>query len=288
MRCNETGGLVQSLGMDTAPRAGRIAGLAAWLGLLAAVIVGFGAMGGGALAGPPLSRPGAWGAWLAGRDAPQAAFAVLRLVVLGLAWYLLAATVAATGARLLRAGRLVTVVDVLTLPAVRRLVHGAVGVGLATTVAAGVAAHATDSPRPSRADVALATAGHDGPAPATMQLLDDASVETIERLDDGADGPVETMERLDGAQGGHDGDEPARDRPDVWVAEAGDHLWSIAARTLEAAWDRPVSDDDVAPYWRDVVELNRPDLPDPGNPDLLHPGHEVRLPAPPAPPLPGR
>jgi nucleoid-associated protein YgaU len=49
--------------------------------------------------------------------------------------------------------------------------------------------------------------------------------------------------------------------------EPGEHLWSIAAG--HAA--------DVAPYWRRLVELNRPHLRS-GDPDLLYPGETIELP----------
>jgi nucleoid-associated protein YgaU len=51
--------------------------------------------------------------------------------------------------------------------------------------------------------------------------------------------------------------------------QPGDHLWNIAERTAPA---------DVATYWRRLVELNRPRLADPDNPDLLFPGDVVVLP----------
>ena len=69
----------------------------------------------------------------------------------------------------------------------------------------------------------------------------------------------------------------------TWIVEAGDHLWSIAERTLASAWARAVSDDEVAPYWRHVVEHNRARLADPSNPDLIFPGQTFLLPAPPSP-----
>jgi hypothetical protein len=58
----------------------------------------------------------------------------------------------------------------------------------------------------------------------------------------------------------------------------GDHLWSVAARTLAAAWGRAPSEREVTPYWRLVVERNRALLPNPGDPDLVFPGEVVHLP----------
>jgi uncharacterized protein (DUF2236 family) len=61
--------------------------------------------------------------------------------------------------------------------------------------------------------------------------------------------------------------------------QPGDHLWSIAARTLTAAHrGNPPDEEAIAAYWWQVVTLNRPRLPDPADIDLLYPGDVVALP----------
>ncbi len=55
------------------------------------------------------------------------------------------------------------------------------------------------------------------------------------------------------------------------VVQRGDHLWKISARHLSGT-DRP-----VAPYWREVVEVNTPSLRS-GDPDLIYPGEIISLP----------
>lgn len=67
--------------------------------------------------------------------------------------------------------------------------------------------------------------------------------------------------------------------PATHTVQRGEHLWEIAEDTLETALGRQASDAEIDPYWRAVVEHNRADLPDPGNPNLLISGHTVRLPA---------
>jgi hypothetical protein len=69
----------------------------------------------------------------------------------------------------------------------------------------------------------------------------------------------------------------------VWVVRPGDDLWSIAAASLTAVWGRPPVLEELGPYWWRVVEVNRPHLPNPANPNLLFPGDRVIL-----PPLPAR
>jgi hypothetical protein len=111
----------------------RILGFGTWCVALLVGTAVFHALGDGSLAPPPLD-PSAWRPWLEGRDALVATMALLRLVVLGLCWYLVGVTTVGTIARLLRAARLTRLADVLTLPIVRRLLQQTLGVVLATTM----------------------------------------------------------------------------------------------------------------------------------------------------------
>jgi nucleoid-associated protein YgaU len=61
---------------------------------------------------------------------------------------------------------------------------------------------------------------------------------------------------------------------DSVVVARGDHLWKISVRRL----GEDAADDEVAPYWREVVAVNTPHLKS-GDPDLIYPGEVVELPA---------
>lgn len=236
-------------------RTGRVAAFAAWVLGLAALLAVLVPVG-GALAAPPLD-PAGWSDWLAGRTAPEAAMAVARVVAIGLAGYLLLATVVAAALRLGDAGRLVTAADVVTLPFVRGIVQAGLGVGLAGAAVAGVGAGGGTTRVPTAAEVALVSAASAPVEPAPV----------LERVDD----PPPVLQKVDAA--------PAPDA--TWTVAPGDHLWSIAERVLAGAWGRPPADAEVAPFWEAVVERNQASLADPGNPDLLFPGQVLTLPAPP-------
>lgn len=62
--------------------------------------------------------------------------------------------------------------------------------------------------------------------------------------------------------------------PGSVVVEKGDHLWKISARHL----GKEATNDDITPYWREVVDVNTPRLKS-GDPDLIFPGEVVELPA---------
>jgi hypothetical protein len=67
----------------------------------------------------------------------------------------------------------------------------------------------------------------------------------------------------------------------------GDSFWSLAEEHLEDVWGRRnLSDAEIVPFWRTLIDANRAELTDPGNPDLLLPGQ--RLVVPEAPPDPAR
>jgi hypothetical protein len=216
-----------------------------WLAVLVGVLLGAGAVGHGALAAPALGNPASWSGWLADRTPAAAAMAVVRLVVLGLTWYLLVATVVAVAVRLVRAGRLVPVVDVVTVPFVRSLVQAALGVGVVVASFGPVAA---------------------------VDAVPVASSQVLQRPLPASEPPV--LRELDPPA------PPARAAERTWTVAPGQHLWSISAEVLSASLGRPPAEGEVAPYWQQVVEANRARLADPANPDLLFPGQVLVLPAP--------
>jgi len=70
-----------------------------------------------------------------------------------------------------------------------------------------------------------------------------------------------------------------------WIdVENGDHFWSIAEETLEEEWGRNPSDNEIAPYWAEVIEANEGRLLPPGDPNLIYPEQRFQLPTPPADP----
>ena len=235
--------------------------LVAWLGALVLVIVEL-----GSLEGPSWRSPVEWAAWTTARGTEGSALLVLRAVALGLSWYLLLTTTASLAARSFGAVRLVAALDPLTLSPVRKLVHAVAGAGVAGSV---LVAAAGPTVRPLTAAVAA------------VQEQADQSPPTIRRLpDDGAPAPAPAPSPAPPAPQ----PPPTLRHGSSWVIAPGDHLWSVAERVVARAWGRAPSDREVAPYWRLLVETNRPSLADPGNPDLVFPGQALRLPSPPAPP----
>jgi hypothetical protein len=199
------------------------------------------------------------------------AFAVLRIVVVATAWYLLGVTVIGSAARLLRWGRLVTIADLLTVPAVRRLLQASLGLGLATAALGGMQPSMLQEPAaPTVASVELA-AQRDASA-----AFGAGTHAAMTPLTGGGDVAMMRVVAEGGEQGGT--------AEQTWEVRPGEHFWSTAEQVLAQAWERPPTDAEVVPYWQALVQANRAALVDPGNPDLIVPGQVFTVPAPPAAP----
>lgn len=291
--------------------------LVAWLGSLVVAIALFTAMGGGQLAAPPVTDPGAWGDWLGDRDGVVATMAILRLLVLAMAWYLVGVTTIGAVARVARWARLVRVADALSVPVVRRVLQASLGVGLASAVvvsSSGVPVPGPAGPTGSRPVAQTAVEGDDAP---TMRALDDdVAPDALDAphmrpvaVDDVAPAPspdpvMTPLATIDDAPpppgmrplpaeapaptavddatpeaATVTETETAVDDAATVTVEAGDHLWSIAERHLMALHGGAVGDDVVTDYWHRLVDANRDRLADPANPDLIYPGQQFVLPA---------
>ena len=281
-------------GDEVEERTATAAPLVAWLVSLVVAIVAFSAMGGGQLAAPPLSHPGAWSDWAADRDAIVATVAVLRLLVLAMAWYLVGVTTVGAVARIARWTRLVRLADALSLPVVRRVLQTSLGVGLATTVA--MSSTGVVPPRADGGPTLAAAAGQsieDGPAMRPLApAVDPAPSPTMTPLEQeassGAPAPP-GMRPLPATSAPSDPDPAPRpahagpagrqaDEVDLVTVVEGDHLWAIAERHLRDHRGHPVDDAEVAAYWVRLVEANRGRLVDPEDPDLVLPGQRFVLP----------
>jgi nucleoid-associated protein YgaU len=242
--------------------------LVAWTAGLGAVVAAMVALGDGALAGPDLRSPSSWAAWAQASSTADAVMSVLRIVVLALAAYLLLVTLLGIAFRLGDAGRQMSVLDVVTLPFVRSIVQAGIGVGMVGATVAGVAAQPSPRSAPTRADAAI-VAAEPSPAP-TMRPIEESTTTSTATVAPAPPG--------EGAAEAGRPSAPERRAPRTWTVAPGDHLWSIAARSVATSVGREPSDEEVAPYWRALLELNRHVLADPGNPDLLFSGQVLTLP----------
>jgi len=264
--------------MSAVPRgsAGGALRLLVWIGLLVGGLVVASSLGTGSLAPPQLTQPSTWSDWAARREPLDAVFAVLRLVVLALGWYLVGCTTLGIVARALRWGRLIAVADLLTIPAVRGLLQSALGLGLATAALAGVTGEPEPVPpggAPTSAAVALAQSRE-----ATTVVAGGETFGVMRSLD-GGDRAVMRVVGEDAAVA-----QLSAGTEVTWEVQPGEHFWGLAERVLAESWGRPASDPEVIGYWQQLIEVNRGALADPGNPDLVYPGQVFTVPTPPGAP----
>jgi len=209
-----------------------------WCGGLAAAIAALTALGHGDLGAPPL---GELSGWVEDRGGVVAAFAIIRLLALGAAWYLLGATVLGVVVRLVGAAAAMSALDAVTVPAVQRLLHSAMAAGITLGAVTPAAAPLT------RVALIAEAAPEPVPATATMRLIEEAP-------------PAPPAQA------------PAPPHS-TYVVQPGDHLWAIAERVVGERLGRAPTDAEVVPYWRALIELNQPP-----NPDLIFAGDVLRLP----------
>jgi nucleoid-associated protein YgaU len=229
-----------------------------WVLALGGVAAALHWAGNGPLAAPPLTDPGRWGAWLDGRTPLVAAFGLLRLVALVALWYVAVATFVGAVLRLVGAAALVRVADRFTVGPVRRLLAGSLSLGLASSGLLAVAAPALRSPV-AAAQTATTTTTTTAPA---------GDVVTMHRLGP-AEAPVTPavapVTKLD---------------PGRWTVKPGECFWSIAESVLADRLGRAPTDAEIVPYWRRLIEANRAELVQRGDPDLILPGQTFTIPGP--------
>jgi hypothetical protein len=198
---------------------------------------------------PPFDVPlDDWDAWARAEPIDALASAV-RVVALATASWLLATTLAYLVASVSRLPRVVRTCALLTPSGVRRAVDAV----CAASVLVGALA-----------------------APVAADVRDGRAVETrpVETR------PVETPAPVYAAAPASAPPPPTTaPRAEVEVL-AGDNLWVIAADALARATGRArdaITDDEVAPYWRALCDLNR-DRVRSGDVNLVYPGEVLLLP----------
>ena len=286
------------IGPEPVPAAGRWRPLLVWFACLGAAIAALQWLGAGPLAVPPVTEPTAWWAWATTNDPLVVAMALVRVLGLGLAWYLTGVTSISVVARLLRAARLLRLADALAVGPVRVLAQQAVGVGLAAGVVAaafpGEVAAPTGSPD-GPAAVVVAEAAEDAtaptppvsrarvpvpvPAPGPPPPRDVATTATQGGSTPASEAVPATppADPVDPARADA-GAPPAAAGPRERVVAPGDHFWGIAEEEVAAHLGRPGTEREVRHHWRRLVEANADRLVARGNPDLLLPGQHVVLP----------
>jgi hypothetical protein len=258
---------------------GRILRLGLALAVLAGIIWALAQVGRGVLALPPAVDPAMWRTWSSRTDPVVVTFAVARVLTLAVAWYLLAATLLNGVAELAANRRLMSVAEILTVPALRRALQSALGVGLTATTLVAPAPDVRSPGVPSVAAARLEPAAGTK-SPTAWEVMPPVAPRTTILHDTPA--PVPGLHAQPPALIGKAHTHPEHPPALTWTVQAGEHLWSIAEAVLRETWQRPPTDTETQAYWQGLVAANREALVDRGNPDLILPGQVFTLP--PAPP----
>lgn len=244
--------------------------------------------------------------WLGIVPLETALVALARFVALTASYLLVATSVAHLVAVATGHGRLARLTGRITAPAVRRLVDRVVAGSVAMSVLAGpaLAAPAAQHPAPVVVDPIeqrteavidpVAPLVPEGYAPDAYRVEPE---EHPERPADAPEGPAARQPKPPDAPTPRPTPPPAEtsasvpppgtvgdpDPPDsgttTVTVRPGDSIWKLAEHRLRDHLGRPVSDPEVAPYWRVAVDANAGKLRS-GDPDLIFPGERITLPDP--------
>ncbi len=246
---------------------------------LALLIVATAALTGGLhLVGAPQGFWVDWSdpiAWLEGASADQAIAALLRLAGIVVGYWVLATTVLyAITARTRR--KALRWIRVITLPGIRRVVDRALATAIAASIAAAPLTPAAAEEPPPVPPVVFDITTDGIPVP-HIRLQENPSPEPAP---DTTDVESPTMVRVPTAPVvvvAQPATASVTTTPNTrHTVERGDNLWLIADQHLHQSTGQATAED-VARYWRRVIEANESTLRS-GDPNLIYPGEIVTLP----------
>lgn len=223
------------------------------------------ARAGGSLPAPPLGGPAELDAWWQTAGTPGAVFCLVRIVGLALSGYVALLGLLGTVAGITRWSWADALLTRSATSGMRRLI---IGGGLAMGLSMSTVGAASSSTVFDLVDIGASTV--------EFELHDLGSVPS------GPESPPATPPSSVPAPTPPsvlDHRETVPPRPEsvaaTWKVVPGDHLWSIAARTVLARGGDD-SEATIAAYWHRLIDQNRDQVGD--NPDLIHPGQMIRLP----------
>ncbi|MCJ7753398.1 MAG: hypothetical protein MUP13_02415 [Thermoanaerobaculales bacterium] len=206
------------------------------------------------------------GIWLRVTPAEDALAAMVWLAALGCAIWLAVSTLLYLAARASRVPALIRSIGWMTLPAIRKVSEGALAALLVTST---IAAAPVWAQAPSPVVVVVDEGGALLP-PGFVGLGREMFEEARPEAETGVP-PLPTLPRE--ANPITPGAAPA-----LVTVQTGDNLWTMSRRHLTDVLDRHPTNQEIAPYWRQVITRNQPNLIS-GNPDLIYAGEVIEMPS---------
>jgi nucleoid-associated protein YgaU len=210
--------------------------------------------------------------WLEVTPAEDAVVALVRLMALGVAYWLAATTGLYVLAKLAGLPLLIRGVGWATLPTVRRVVDGLMATSIVAVSAVSGTATAIAQEAPP------ATVGAESHAYTPVPADDGAPSHTPSPAGDRVEPTTTTL--ISDQPAPADAPPSPVTAPTTYVVAAGDNLWRIAERHLAGVMSRPVEElrpAEVHAYWLRVIDANVDELKS-GDPDLIFPGEVLTLP----------
>ena len=202
--------------------------------------------------------------WIRITPADDAIAAFIWLAALGCVIWLAGSTLLYLVARASRIQALIRSVEWMTLPAIRRVAERALGAVLMAST------------------VTVAPVRADQPPPVVVVVNDDGTfvppglagqIDTVPQAPAGPESAVPPRPAFPSETSVHT-DELS---PAEVTVRSGDNLWIMCRRHLTSALGHRPANEEVAPYWRQVIAHNQPHLIS-GNPDLIYAGEVIEMP----------
>jgi len=205
------------------------------------------------------------GSWLRVTPAEHALAAMVWVAALGCVIWLAVSTLLYLAARASRVPALIRSIGWMTLPAIRKVSEGALAAVLVTST---IAAAPVRAQAPSPVVVVVDEGGAllpPGFVGLGREMIEEAGPQTETRVPPLPTFPHETKPGTTVAE------------PVLVTVQTGDHLWAMSRRHLTDVLERHPTNDEIAPYWRQVITHNQHNLIS-GNPDLIYAGEVIEMP----------
>jgi hypothetical protein len=200
----------------------------------------------------------------------------VRLIGLGIGYWLAASTVVYLIGRAARMPAAVRAISWATIGPVRRLVDGIVAGALVVTV--GLPAHAGTMIEPSYVPIPAGDRASSDPATTENATPGIGLWPPRPKAENPTNPPNPLPPPMNPQTAGPDVIDADSVAATEIVVRPGDHMWALAEQRLSAVRGRAVSDPEIALYWTEVIGINLPRIRS-GDPDLIFAGEVLLLPA---------
>lgn len=198
---------------------------------------------------------------LDGGSLEEVLLAAGRWLGIAIAVWIVTSQLLYTVAVLTRTDWMITILQPVTLPIVKRIAAGAASITISLSSVSAVAQSPPEPTVTSIVDEGPTLRQEATPTPILQPLVEHETRDECKTLE------TESTPEPEGSYSA----------PLIWQVRPGDNLWSIAEEHLTIVLDRPPTRDEHRRYWVEVMEAAKPVIRS-DDVNLIYPGEEIPLP----------